>query len=233
MLLDFVYQTGEIHNVSGGGFQWTSLIAPGLTLATILIGLWQYRNYDLKKIFKKKQLETAMDLIIAIEKTKLKIEYNSTQYDNPYNYTMTLQFNELHKAINDVYFQTYSRYPNFFLGYKVLYELEFLSFAENPYLAKPIAIELKKIVQFEYPSSPSTPTTADLDEEDDYVLIKSVDIEMNGKHISMRGKRFTNPELQTLHSYLYHILRIKRSINDWLKQFDIKDLNSLDELNAK
>ena len=215
MIIDIVFQSGEFINPASSSFNLQSFIQMIVAIGGLSFALYQYRNYDIKKQFRKKQLETVIELTVIIEKTVLTLEMS----DGKTTTLDSIKLSEIHKAFHSESLRNYFQNPNLVIGNGVLYQLDFLSFSENLFLPMAIAEEVLKLSDIKFEPSKTVIT------ETNYIHLKLEKDKSLDFFIDSPGWGIANPELQTLETYLLQILKIKTAINKWLKKFDVHDLN--------
>ncbi|MBK9413073.1 MAG: hypothetical protein IPN61_06530 [Bacteroidetes bacterium] len=216
MVLDIVFQSGEFYN-NPSSFDWTKLLAPAATMIGVYVAYRAFNNYDIKKLFKKRQLETVIELILIIEASEFTVYVNKGNS----SFQTTICFNRIHSSFKNQELKKRLEMPNLIFSHKVLNEMKYLVYANNPFCPKIIANEIKKLTEIKFEENLQNISI----KESDYVHLKFEDErepQFVGNPVTWGIK---NPELQTIESYLHQIMKIKLTINKWLKKFDIDDIN--------
>lgn len=215
MLIDIFHFGGEYYNTVGSQIDWIKLIGTILSGLTLYLAFKIYKNWDVKKHFIKKQLDTVFDLVNEIESTTIVINVHK----NGSTITLAWRLSEIHEMTQKIIYEDLLNNRNAIMSDGIVNHMKFTQYNRNPFLPRSIAEELMKIHRLRLHLEDSN-----VDLENFVVLSKSgeiLDMNFTKKNIM----QIANPEFQTIGSYFKQVIVIKAAIITWLKGFDVKELN--------
>lgn len=214
MLLDLFHFGGEYYNTGETSTDWPKWISVISGLLTLFLAFKIWKNYDVKKHFVKKQLDTVFDLYTAISTTKITIELHKGNEIK----IQTILFGDIVTLLADIDMGQYLNTSPVYIDFRILHNIPFIKFIENPFTPKSIVSELEKFrskIRF-----------TDEPDEGDYAILE---LDYLIEHGPFKNKRILlTPKSDTyksIGSYIRQALAVNNAIKNWLKKFEVNDMN--------
>ena len=208
-------------------FNLNEIVTILISAFTLIFAYKIYKNFDVKKTHVNKQLETVLDLIQEINKTRIVVCFwtkipkeildrrSGKVPDILNNYKATLMSYEYSLFNLTMCDDKESQYDDIYFSSKVNEILPFISFVNNPLLPKEIAKKLSKFY------SPIVSYKSFDDASEKYVELRSLSDE--------NETTFQKPDfMDTYESWTNFIKctkQLKNELENWLKKYGSEDIN--------
>jgi len=197
----------------------TKIIQLIISCTTLVFAILIYKNSDLKKTFRQKQLEVVFNLANTLEKQKFKIGQGGIDPNadrTGYYFDMASINVFLVKPPPNVVGPQLKRGP-LLIEKNSWSKFEFLRYGSNPFLPKKIAEEIRK---FGFASN-----NIDINKTAQFIYVYVSD-SLFPPDPCMVTEGYTHFSVyKDLESYVKQIIHLKKVITEWLKDYGIDDLN--------
>jgi hypothetical protein len=196
-----------------------SIAALATSIASYKLSKTLANNFDVKKLFIQEQAKTVIKFLSKFEHTNISIVYFIDEYAHNIHslpiYAIDVSLVELNRKYDNRKLLLEDKFDNLF---------DFSEFQKDVLLPKPIAVELKKIrwLRIELMNDKMKNEFVGIgvnENKKNQILFDS------RKFYKLNKPQFT---FQNISNFLYQIVEVRRVTHEWLKEFDIPNLNTLD-----
>ena len=228
MIIEVFRIGGEYYNDSSG-IDWAKWLSVLIGSITLIIGYKIYRSLDVNKKLAEKQLNVVIDLVNAIEGIVIEARF-PTDLPPPMCAILPIYFSNLKAMVDTTHHEVFDN-KNIIFSYDIL-TLDYLHFFSHPLLPVSIARELRKlhipsVSYFEKKNYFTFNDHTDITVKDYVLLSKPVLIIYPDEKLINQVIRNIKvvPNHSTLREYLKQVLKVKREIIQWLKQYSNIEIN--------
>ena len=191
------------------------LISSVIAILTFWLAFRIYKNLDVRKNIVKLQVETVFELTNKLEKNVWIVEVNSEPKQRFGTWLLTIANLQLILQHEDL--KELKGSDNFYLSIPVLWEMEILKYIEHPFIPKSIADNLEMLRPI------SSISYFDVEENESIKVYQKTNAEQftKGSDIEVKDSTFI-----TMENYFLTVWEIKKSIDKWLSQFNVRELNT-------
>jgi len=205
---------GEYINTGNTYTDWPKWITALCSILTLFLAFKIWKNYDVKKHFVKKQLDTVFDLYASISNTRIRIEAHTKN-------TMkaeTFYLGDIISLLGDIDRQVFLTTTPILIDVRILSDVSFMKFIENPFTPKAIVTELEKFrVKFKSGEEPL---------EGNYAIMEIAYLpEQEPKNYLRHLLEVKGETYNSFGNYLSQAFTVKNAIQTWLKKFEVYDMN--------
>ena len=219
-------QIGGEYYITGPtpGIDWTKWVSIIISGCTLILAYKIWKNYDIKKHFVKRQLDTVFELYNDITKAQIKIELKDDNYTDILfkNKKLTVKLSNIINMLGNMEMQRYLNTTPLYVDLFIIStDMPYMKYIENPFLPQPIVNQLRGLWGgFKYVNE--LPTTGK------YVVISNADESLKPNWKPLYGK-VDSETYDSFKNYVTQLLSVKKSVQIWLKQFGVQDMNLIDD----
>lgn len=198
-----------------------AILGFGIAYRQFRLAYQNFKNQDVKKNVVKYQLDAVFELQEMLNETIWSVTiYEPATDDRDRIYeSRWVMISNIHRILSDKKYSTMKISEDFILDSRLLFEIPFLKQKDNSFIPRSIADEIEKLIPLE-----GAHFDGKIDKKKSIVLgwgkKEKTDGIVRGKDLQATHSCFNNFE-----NYFLQVWKVKESIEKWLNQFEVNDLN--------